>query len=135
MRYMQSENSSSNAYRPRDLGQPRHEPVDHIDCIPWQGGPLVVTLCCDEFTALCPVTGQPDFGTLEVRYAPRAHLIETKSLKLFLWRYREHGIFGELLVDELAGTLFAQLAPEWIEVEGHFASRGGIRITACARRP
>lgn len=123
------------SYRPRDLGMMRREPVDRIDCIPWQGGPIEVTLECDEFTSRCPVTAQPDFGTLTIRYAPGDRLVESKSLKLFLWRYRERGIFAETLVAELAEMLHAQLAPDWIEVEGRFASRGGIRITARARRP
>lgn len=121
-------------YRPRDLGRQAGTPADRIDRIPWRGSPILVTLECDEFTSLCPVTGQPDFGTLSIQYTPRQYLVESKSLKLFLWQYRERGVFSEALVEELADELFARLAPLWIEVEGRFASRGGIRITARARR-
>lgn len=122
-------------FHPRYLGKSTHGPAARIDCIPWHGGEVVVTLHCEEFTALCPVTGQPDYGTLTISYAPREHLVESKSLKLYLWRYRERGIFNEALVAELADDLLARLKPQWIEVSGHFRSRGGIAITALARRP
>ncbi|MDD5707496.1 MAG: preQ(1) synthase [Kiritimatiellae bacterium] len=95
---------------------------------------MVVELQCDEFTSLCPVTGQPDYGALTIRYAPRRWLVESKSLKLYLWQYRERGIFSEELVASIADDLAAQLDPLWIEVRGHFKSRGGIAIAATARR-
>ncbi len=121
-------------YRPKFLGKRCADPVDRIDRIPWQGGDIEVELVCDEFTSLCPVTGQPDFGTLAIRYEPGEWLVESKSLKLYLWRYRERGIFGESLVAEIADDLARQLAPRRLEVEGRFKARGGIAITVRAVR-
>lgn len=95
---------------------------------------MVVELVCDEFTSLCPVTGQPDFGVLTIRYEPRGWLAESKSLKLYLWQFRERGIFSEELVAVIADDLLRQLRPAWIEVCGRFKSRGGIAIGVTARR-
>lgn len=121
-------------YRPAHLGRRSKGPVTQVDRIPWDGGAITVELVCDEFTSLCPVTGQPDFGTLTVRYAPCRWLIESKSLKLYLWQFREQGIFNETLVDRIVQELFDQVQPDWIEVGGEFHSRGGIAIRATGRR-
>ena len=101
--------SKSAAYRPVHLGRRSRGPCARIDRIPWRGGEAVVELACDEFTSLCPVTGQPDFGSLVIRYAPGQWLVESKSLKLYLWQYRERGIFNEELVAAIADDLAAQL--------------------------
>ncbi len=122
-------------YRPRYLGKRSRGPCARVDRIPWSGREVVVELSCDEFTSLCPVTGQPDFGTLTIRYAPGKWLAESKSLKLYLWQYRERGIFNEELVAAMADDLTTQLQPEWLEVCGRFKSRGGIAIAVTARRP
>lgn len=122
-------------YTPRHLGVRSSAPIDEVDRIPWSGGRVTVCLDCEEFTSLCPVTGQPDFGALTVRYEPAGWLVESKSLKLYLMRYRNRGAFNEALVDEMAEDLFGQLQPRWIEVTGRFNSRGGIAITVTARRP
>ena len=127
-------NASAARYRPAHLGKRSPGPVATVDRIPWQGKPITVELACDEFTSLCPVTGQPDFGALTVRYAPVDWLIETKSLKLYLWQFREQGVFNEILVDRIAGELYDQVQPGWIEVAGEFHSRGGIAIRATGRR-
>jgi 7-cyano-7-deazaguanine reductase len=125
----------SSAYRPAHLGRRSRGPCGRIDRIPWSGGEVVIELSCDEFTSLCPVTGQPDFGALTIRYAPGQWLVESKSLKLYLWQYRERGIFNEELVAAMADDLAAQLKPVWLEVCGRFKSRGGIAIAVTARRP
>ena len=122
------------AYRPAHLGRRSRGPVSTVDRIPWQGGPIEIELTCDEFTALCPVTGQPDFGTITVRYQPGRWLVESKSFKLYLWQFRERGVFNEELVASVADDLFAQLEPAWLEIAGAFRSRGGIAIQAKARR-
>lgn len=127
--------SKSSAYRPVHLGRRSRGPCARIDRIPWRGGEAVVELACDEFTSLCPVTGQPDFGSLVIRYAPGQWLVESKSLKLYLWQFRERGIFNEELVAAIADDLAAQLKPAWVEVCGRFKSRGGIAIAVTARRP
>ncbi len=116
------------------LGKPSNQPVDKVDLIPWDGGRIVVRLDCSEFTSLCPVTGQPDFATLAIEYVPRAHLMETKSVKLYLWRFRDTRAFNESLVDSIAADLYGQLAPRWLRVTGRFNPRGGISITVTAER-
>ena len=121
-------------YRPAHLGKRSSKPVTQVDRIPWNGGSIVIELECDEFTSLCPVTAQPDFGTVTVRYAPGRWLVETKSLKLYLWHFRDRGVFNEALITEIADDLLGQLDPDWIEVTGDFHSRGGIAIHATARR-
>jgi len=127
--------TKSKTYRPRHLGKKSTRPVDKVDLIPWKGQGTTITLDCMEFSSLCPVTAQPDFGEITITYCPKAHIIESKSLKLYLWRYREIGIFSEQLVNEIAADLYKQAKPVWIEVRGDFNSRGGIGITAIARRP
>ena len=102
---------------------------------PRPGALFLARFAAPEFTSLCPVTGQPDFATLSISYEPRRHLVESKSLKLYLWQFRDQGVFNEVLVDRIANDLYRQLRPKWLEVAGHFHSRGGIRISARARRP
>ena len=93
-----------------------------------------ITFRCTEFTCLCPITGQPDFATLEITYIPNRLVLESKSLKLYLWTYREIGIFHENLVNELLDALYDFLKPRWIRVNGHFNVRGGIGIDVTAGR-
>ncbi len=125
----------NNEYNLKHLGVSSSEPIDNVDLIPWRGAPIEISLSCDEVTTLCPVTSQPDFGRLTISYVPGAHLIETKSLKLYLTRFRNRGIFSEMLVDTIADELYAQLQPIHLEVTGSFNSRGGISIQATSRRP
>jgi 7-cyano-7-deazaguanine reductase len=79
-----------------------------------------------EFTCLCPMTGQPDFATIRIRYVPDAKCVELKSLKLYLWSYRDEGAFHEAVTNRIADDLIAALDPRSIEVEGDFFVRGGI---------
>jgi len=88
----------------------------------------MVTLRCPEFTTLCPVTGQPDFGELVIRYIPAKKLVESKSLKLYLFSFRNHGDFHEDVCAVVLKDLRALLAPKYIEVRGRFRPRGGIAI-------
>jgi 7-cyano-7-deazaguanine reductase len=88
----------------------------------------VITFQCDEFTCLCPITGQPDFAALEISYIPNNLVLESKSLKLYLWTYRDVGIFHENVCNELLDALSAFLKPRWIRVSGQFNIRGGIGI-------
>ena len=80
-----------------------------------------------EFTCLCPVTGQPDFATIRIRYVPDALCVELKSLKLYLWSFRDEGTFHEAVTNRIADDLIAALAPRFLEVEGDFYVRGGIK--------
>jgi len=116
------------------LGKPSNQPIDRVDLIEWKGDRVLVRLDCSEFTSLCPVTGQPDFGTLVIEYVPDRHLVETKSMKLYLWKYRTESAFNEAVVDAIAGDLYRQIKPHWLRVVGRFNIRGGIRVTATAER-
>lgn len=87
-----------------------------------------VTFNCPEFTSLCPVTGQPDFGEITIRYIPDRRLVESKSLKLYLFSFRNHGDFHEDCVNVILNDLKALMDPKYIEVAGHFRPRGGISI-------
>lgn len=116
------------------LGKIANEPTDALDRVEWKGGPITVTLNCSEFTSHCPVTGQPDFATLKIVYQPIKYIVETKSLKLFLWRYREKRAFNEALTAEIAEEFRKQIKPHFVEVTMEFFARGGISVTACATR-
>ncbi|SHE93460.1 7-cyano-7-deazaguanine reductase [Seinonella peptonophila] len=83
---------------------------------------------CPEFTSLCPMTGQPDFATLYISYVPNLRLVESKSLKLYLFRFRNHGDFHENCVVTIMKDLQQLLEPKYIEVLGKFLPRGGISI-------
>ena len=87
-----------------------------------------VTFTCPEFTSLCPVTGQPDFATITIRYVPDVKMVESKSLKLYLFSFRNHGDFHEDCVNVILKDLRALMAPKYIEVCGKFTARGGISI-------
>jgi 7-cyano-7-deazaguanine reductase len=80
-----------------------------------------------EFTSLCPMTGQPDFATIRIRYVPDAKCVELKSLKLYLWSYRDEGTFHEAVTNRIANDLIAALDPRFLYVEGDFFVRGGIK--------
>jgi 7-cyano-7-deazaguanine reductase len=80
-----------------------------------------------EFTCLCPMTGQPDFATIRIRYVPDAKCVELKSLKLYLWSYRDEGTFHEAVTNKIANDLIAALDPRFLYVEGDFYVRGGIK--------
>ena len=83
---------------------------------------------CPEFTSLCPMTGQPDFATITISYVPDAKLVESKSLKLYLFSFRNHGDFHEDCVNTIMNDLIALMQPKYIEVWGRFSPRGGLSI-------
>src|ERR1700682_4858207 len=85
-----------------------------------------------EFPCLCPKTGQPDFATISVRYVPDRHLIELKSIKLYIWSYRNEGAFHEDVTNRILNDFVAVAAPRWIEVVGDFSVRGGIKTVVRA---
>lgn len=88
----------------------------------------VVTFECPEFTTLCPKTGQPDFGKIYISYIPRVKMVESKSLKLYLFSFRNHGDFHEDCVNIICNDLQKLMNPRYIEVRGVFMPRGGISI-------
>lgn len=88
----------------------------------------LVRFTCPEFTSLCPITGQPDFAHLVVDYAPGDRLVESKSLKLYLASFRNHGAFHEACTVAIAKKLVAALVPQWLRIGGYWYPRGGIPI-------
>ena len=83
---------------------------------------------CPEFTSLCPITGQPDFATIYIDYIPDVKMVESKSLKLYLFSFRNHGAFHEDCVNIIMKDLIRLMDPKYIEVTGIFTPRGGISI-------
>ena len=92
------------------------------------GNEYLVTFDCPEFTSLCPKTGQPDFGSIVINYIPRERMVESKSLKLYLFSFRNHGDFHEDCVNIIMKDLIKLMDPKYIEVRGIFNPRGGISI-------
>lgn len=88
----------------------------------------VVTFTCPEFTSLCPKTGQPDFAKIIINYIPRERMVESKSLKLYLFSFRNHGDFHEDCINIILNDLWKLMDPKYIEVKGLFTPRGGISI-------
>lgn len=108
--------------------------ADKPETVPFQGRETVVELDCLEFTSFCPVTSQPDFGKLVIRYKADKLLLETKSLKLYLRKFRDLKAFNEHLVNIIADEVWDVLKPQWLEVVGRFNARGGISVHAFAHR-
>ena len=88
----------------------------------------VVRFTCPEFTSLCPITGQPDFAHLVIDYVPGERIIESKSLKLFLGSFRNHGAFHEACTNQIASRLIEAARPKWLRIGGYCFPRGGIPI-------
>jgi 7-cyano-7-deazaguanine reductase len=105
------------------------EPSTHLESFksPRPGRPFEVVFETEEFTCLCPMTGQPDFARLRITYVPDQLCVESKSLKLYLWSYRDRGAFHEAVTNQILDDLVAALEPTWLKVEGDFLIRGGIR--------
>jgi 7-cyano-7-deazaguanine reductase len=99
---------------------------------PRPGRPFEVVFETEEFTCLCPMTGQPDFAHLRISYQPDQLCVESKSLKLYLWSYRDTGAFHEAATNQILDDLVAAVHPTWMRVEGDFQIRGGIRTLVAA---
>jgi 7-cyano-7-deazaguanine reductase len=95
---------------------------------PHPGTVYLVRFAAPEFTSLCPITGQPDFAHLVIDYVPKDRLVESKSLKLFLGSFRNHGAFHEDCTVGIARRLIAELDPVWLRIGGYWYPRGGIPI-------
>jgi len=113
------------------LGQTVRQPIEGLDVF-LNPGVQKVEMECLEFTSLCPVTAQPDFSTVTIVYVPDQLCIESKSLKLFLWQFREQGSFCETIAATLARAVMDAIACHFVTVEVDQAPRGGIRIRATA---
>jgi len=90
---------------------------------------------CPEFTCVCPKTGQPDFATIEISYSPGETCVELKSLKLYLWSFREEGAFHEAVTNQILDDLVAAISPRSMTVTGDFNVRGGIHTVVTASYP
>lgn len=104
--------------------------ADILDTFPnaYQGKKYTVSFKTNEFTSLCPVTGQPDFASIEINYVPDALIVESKSLKLYLTAYRQHPSFVEEITNKILADLVLACSPAWMEVNTSFTPRGGIQI-------
>jgi 7-cyano-7-deazaguanine reductase len=92
----------------------------------------LIAFDCPEFTCVCPMTAQPDFATIRIEYVPDRLCVELKSLKLYLWSYRDEGAFHEAVVNRILDDLAAAISPRWMKVAGDFAVRGGIHTVVSA---
>ena len=116
------------------LGRPAGIPASPDEAVlekvpnPEPAHPYVVRFVAPEFTSLCPLTGQPDFAHLVIDYVPGPYLVESKSLKLFLTAFRNHGAFHEACTVGIARRLVAEIQPAWLRIGGYWYPRGGIPI-------
>lgn len=114
------------------LGKPMNEPSKDLESFPCPPHVTVVRFTSDELTSFCPVTDQPDFNTVEIEYHPDELCVESKSLKLYLWTFREEHIFGEGLANTIAEDLAEALNPFYCRVTLVQNVRGGLQLTAVA---
>lgn len=121
----------------RVLGRDVRGPIgaDRIDTVPWSHGgkDAVVEFTTDELTAICPVTGQPDFYDLKLSYRPKERLLESKAMKLYLWGFRDEGAFAEDLAATLLEDLVAACDPVEMTVDLTQRVRGGLQIRTVVR--
>src|SRR5438874_13501500 len=113
------------------MDSPETPSADQLETFPnpRPGRDYTIEIVCPEFTSVCPKTGQPDFGTITFSYTPGAACVELKSLKLYLQRFRNQGIFYEQVTNRLLDDMVAALAPRYCKVFGAFTPRGGITST------
>ena len=116
------------------LGQGGTQPKRYLETFPNRNPErdYVVELKTSEFTCICPKTGQPDFADILIRYVPDQKIVESKSLKLYLWTFRDQGTFHEPFANLLLDDLVSALDPRWCRVEVDFNARGGIGIIVSA---
>ena len=114
----------------RPVGVPSSPEVAALERVPnaHPGTPYCVRFAAPEFTSLCPLTGQPDFAHLVIDYVPGEWLVESKSLKLYLASFRNHGAFHEACTVGIALRLIGELSPAWLRIGGYWYPRGGIPI-------
>lgn len=115
------------------LGQTVRHPIDHVEVFPAPAHVREVVFTTDELASMCPVTGQPDIANVVITYAPRQHCVESKSLKLYLWSFRDRAVFAEALAAEIAQEIMTTVKPAHVTVELTQRPRGGIEVKAVAR--
>ncbi len=122
-------------YEFKSLGKTTRAPSRELETFPTPPSVTKVVLESDEVTSLCPVTGQPDWETVRIEFEPGNLCIESKSLKLYLWSFREEGVFCEALAARIAKDVFDAIKPKSVAVSITQKPRGGITISAEARLP
>lgn len=116
------------------LGATVRHPIDHVECFAAPEHVTKVRFTTDEVMSLCPITGQPDLSALVIEYRPDRHCVESKSLKLYLWTFRDRKVFAEALAAEIAGEVMRAAEPHEVRVVLTQHARGGIVVEATAER-
>jgi 7-cyano-7-deazaguanine reductase len=116
------------------LGDTVRHAIDHVEVFPAPEHVSEVRFTTDEVMSVCPVTGQPDISSVEISYVPSRWCVESKSLKLYLWRFRDRAVFAEALAAEIAAEFMATAQPERVTVRLRQRPRGGITIESVAER-
>lgn len=119
------------------LGSTVRHAIDHVEVFPAPANVTTVRMTSDELASMCPVTHQPDLATVEISYEPDRWCVESKSLKLYLWGFRERAVFVEALAAEIAAEIMQTAQPRWVRAVITQRPRGGIEVQATAeeRRP
>ena len=112
------------------LGREAREPIDHVECFPAPDAITTVTFRTEELASMCPVTRQPDLSALTIEYDPADWCIESKSLKLYLWSFRDRAVFAEALAVEIAQEVERAAQPKRVKVSLTQRPRGGISVEA-----
>ncbi len=120
-----------------EIRDPQEVRPDLLETFPYEypGSPATVEISTDEFTAVCPWSGLPDFGTVTVRYLPRDRILELRSFKYYLLSYRNVGIYQEHATNRILSDLVRVCAPEWMELDLDYRIRGGVHTVVRARWP
>ena len=114
------------------LGSTVQHAVEHVECFPAPAGVTTVRFETGEVSSICPVTNQPDISHLVLEYRPNQHCIESKSLKLYLWGFRDRPVFAEALAAEIAREVMDQAMPLWVRATIRQQPRGGITLEAAS---
>jgi 7-cyano-7-deazaguanine reductase len=116
------------------LGRTVQHPIDHVETFPAPAGCALVRFTTDEVASMCPVTNQPDLSRIVIEYEPDARCVESKSLKLYLWGFRDRAVFAEALACEIADEVMTSARPRRVTVTLTQRPRGGITVEAVAER-
>jgi 7-cyano-7-deazaguanine reductase len=128
-----NDNATDNTHdRLTVLGATVREAIEHVEVFPAPANVSVVTFTTDELASMCPVTRQPDLSHLVIEYRPRNWCVESKSLKLYLWSFRDRAVFAEALSAEIAGEIMDTAQPSGVRVTLTQRPRGGIEVRAVA---
>ena len=117
------------------LGRPVRHPIEHVECFPAPEHVSTVRFTTDELASVCPVTGQPDLSHVVIEYEPDERCVESKSLKLYLWSFRDRPVFAEALAAEIAAEVMTTAQPRRVTVTLTQHPRGGIEVEAVAILP